>query len=152
MLFDTLTQKKNRLKSASATICVVKNYHFGAKIWPLTSILTLPPWHKVLGHIAFEVLSHILEGYSSIYVSSKYQTLLGLFWVLMSFDGPDRILPICHHLMSFDGPKNLMSFDEPKPRFSPVKISCLLMDPICTYIFKVFPSKTSCLLMDPLLN
>ena len=72
--------------------------------------------------------------------------------VLMSFDGPDRILPICHHLMSFDGPKHLMSFDAPKPRFSPVKISCLLMDPICTYIFKVFPSKTSCLLMDPFLD
>ena len=71
---------------------------------------------------------------------------------LMSFDGPDQILPIFHHLMSFDGPKNLMSFDGPKPRFSPFKISCLLMDPIGTYIFKVFPSKTSCLLMDPLLN
>ena len=70
----------------------------------------------------------------------------------MSFDGPDQILPIFHHLMSFDGPKNLMSFDGPKPRFSPFKISCLLMDPICTYIFKVFPSKTSCLLMDPFLD
>ena len=32
-------------------------------------------------------------------------------------------------LMSFDGPKNLMSFDGPKSRFSPFKISCLLMDP-----------------------
>ena len=67
----------------------------------------------------------------------------------MSFDGPDQILPIFHHLMSFDGPKNLMAFDGPKSRFSPFKISCLLMDPIGTYIFKVFPSKTSCLLMDP---
>ena len=74
------------------------------------------------------------------------------FKVLMSFDGPDQILPIFHHLMTFDGPKNLMSFDGPKSRFSPYKISCLLMDPIFTYIFKVFPSKTSCLLMDPLLN
>ena len=72
--------------------------------------------------------------------------------VLMSFDGPDQILPIFHHLMSFDGPKNLMSFDGPKSIFSPFKISCLLMDPIFTYIFKVFPSKTSCLLKDPLLN
>ena len=70
----------------------------------------------------------------------------------MSFDGPDQILPIFHHLMTFDGPKNLMSFDGPKSRFSPFKISCLLMDPIFTYIFKVFPSKTSCLLKDPLLN
>ena len=40
----------------------------------------------------------------------------------MSFDGPDQILPIFHHLMSFDGPKNLMSFDGSS-------ISCLLMDP-----------------------
>ena len=70
----------------------------------------------------------------------------------MSFDGPDRILPIFHHLMSFDGPKNLMSFDGPKSIFSPFKISCLLMDPTGTYVFKVFPYKTSCLLMDPLLD
>ena len=70
----------------------------------------------------------------------------------MSFDGPDQILPIFHHLMSFDGPKNLMSFDGPKSRFSPSQNSCLLMDPIGTYVSKVFPSKTSCLLMDPLLN
>ena len=74
------------------------------------------------------------------------------FLVLMSFDGPDQILPIFHHHMTFDGPKNLMSFDGPKSRFSPFKISCHLMDPIFTYIFKVFPSKTSCLLKDPLLN
>jgi hypothetical protein len=67
---------------------------------------------------------------------------------LMSFDGPDQILPIFHHLMSFDGPKNLMSFDGPKSRFSPFKISCLLMDPLgpskdmrFIYIFKVFPSQ-----------
>ena len=78
----------------------------------------------------------------------KEKTLLAL----MSFDGPDQILPIFHHLMSFDGPKNLMSFDGPKSIFSPFKISCLLMDPIGTYVFKVFPYKTSCLLMDPLLN
>ena len=44
----------------------------------------------------------------------------------MSFDGPDQILPVFHHLMTFEGPKNLMSFDGPKSRFSPFKISCLL--------------------------
>jgi hypothetical protein len=57
---------------------------------------------------------------------------------LMSFDGPDQILPIFHHLMSFDGPKNLVAFDGPKSRFSPFKISCLLR---FIYIFKVFPSQ-----------
>ena len=49
---------------------------------------------------------------------------------LMSFDGPNQILSICHHLMFFDGPKKLMSFDGPKSIFSPFKISCLLMDPL----------------------
>ena len=41
------------------------------------------------------------------------------------------------NLMSFVGPKNLMSFDGPW-------ISCTLMDP-----FFVSPPETSCLLMDP---
>ena len=32
----------------------------------------------------------------------------------MFFDGPNQILPFFHHLMTFDGPKNIMSFDEIK--------------------------------------
>ena len=40
----------------------------------------------------------------------------------MSFDGPNQILSIFHHLLSFDGPKNLASFVGPKT-------SCALMDP-----------------------
>ena len=75
-----------------------------------------------------EYVMQVITGH----VCSIYATPgLSGFWVLMSFDGPDQILTIFCHLMSFDGPKNLMSFDGPKPRFSPFKISCLLMDPIC---------------------
>ena len=32
----------------------------------------------------------------------------------MFFDGPNQILPFFHHLMTFDGPKNIMSFDKIK--------------------------------------
>ena len=38
---------------------------------------------------------------------------------LMSFDGPNQILPIFH--LCYDGPKKLMSYDGPKSRFSPLK-------------------------------
>ena len=67
---------------------------------------------------------------------------------LMWFDGPNQILPIFHHLIWFDGPKNLMWFDGPKSIFSPVKTSCVLMDPkphviwwTLTRDFKFFPSQ-----------
>ena len=67
---------------------------------------------------------------------------------LMWFDGPNQILPIFHHLIWFDGPKNLMWFDGPKSIFSPVKTSCALMDPkphviwwTLTRDFKFFPSQ-----------
>ena len=40
----------------------------------------------------------------------QYDTLLEIL-ALMSFDGPNQILSIFHHLVSFDGPKNLISFD-----------------------------------------
>ena len=66
----------------------------------------------------------------------------------MWFDGPNQILPIFHHLMWFDGPKNLMWFDGPKSSFSPFKTSCVLMDPkphvvwwTLIRVFKVFPSQ-----------
>ena len=56
----------------------------------------------------------------------------------MSFDGPNRILPLFHHLMSFDGPKNLTSFNGPKSRFSPFKISCLMSANLFSYHFFSF--------------
>ena len=51
---------------------------------------------------------------------------------------------IFHHLMFFDGPQKLMSFDGPKSRFSPLKISWCLQQ-----FSKFSPLKTSCLLKDP---
>ena len=68
----------------------------------------------------------------------------------MWFDGPSQILPIFHRLMWFDGPKKLMWFDGPKSRFSPFKISCVLMDPLPNQNLMCFGGpKTSCGLMDP---
>ena len=92
------------------------------------------------------------------------------------FDGPNPILPIFHLLMCFDVPKQLMLFDPNQDfrlskshvfwwthwvhyktwgllgfsKFSPLKTSCLLMDPLLDQNLMCNNGpKTSCRFMDP---